>query len=229
VQGDRDAAANASRRIEGATGNRLARTRYLPAHVEIMLAVGDLDAARAASQELDETAATLNTKVLTAIACHARGSVYLAEGKPHAVLDPARHAFDVWQQIGAPYLAARMRVLMAKACAALDDVEGARLELKGAREVFEQLSAQPDLAMVDAICADLHRGRAGSLVSNHGLTGRELQILRLIATGKTNKAIARELSLSEKTVDRHVSNIFAKTNVSSRAAATAFAYDHKLI
>jgi DNA-binding NarL/FixJ family response regulator len=166
--------------------------------------------------------------VLTAIACHAQASVKLAEGSASAVLDPSRRAFEIWQKLGAPYLAARLRVLAAKACVALDDIEGARLELEAAREVFEQLGAQPDLAALDAIEASLARDRSRS-ASQRGLTDRELEVLRLVASGKTNKAIARELLLSEKTVDRHVSNIFTKLDVPTRAAATAFAYEHQLV
>lgn len=230
AHGDRDAAASAIRRVVGATSDPLQRTRFLPAHVEIMLAAGDLDEARAASRELQETASSLNTEVLFAIAAHACGAVQLAEGNAHAVLDPVRRAFETWQRIGAPYLAARLRVLLARACVALGDVEGARLELEGAREVFERLGARPDLAAVEAIGGGLDRDSEGSAPAGHcGLTERELQVLRLIASGKTNKAIARELSLSGKTVDRHVSNIFTKIDVSSRAAATAFAYENKLI
>jgi ATP/maltotriose-dependent transcriptional regulator MalT len=230
TQGDKDAAASAIRRVVGAPGDRLQRTRFLPAHVEIMLAIGDLDEARAASGELQETAASLNTEVLTAIAAHACGAVQLAEGNAHAVLDPVRRAFEIWQQLGAPYLAARLRVLLARACIALGDVEGARLELESAREVFDRLNALPDLAAVDAIDAGLSpEANDSTSTGQRGLTERELQVLRLVASGKTNKAIARELSLSEKTVDRHVSNIFTKVDVSSRAAATAFAYEHKLV
>jgi len=222
AQGDTGAAASASRRIVGATRERLARLRFLPAHVEIMLAVDDLDAARAASQELRDTAAAVDTDVLAAIADHARGSVELASGNPQAVLEPARRAFRIWQQIGAPYLAARLRVLLARACTALGDTEGAGLELLCAREVFEKLGALTDLAALDAIAK-------ADIVPSGSLTARELQVLRLLATGKTNKVMARELSLSEKTIDRHVSNIFAKVGVATRSAATAFAYEHKLI
>jgi DNA-binding CsgD family transcriptional regulator/tetratricopeptide (TPR) repeat protein len=230
AQGDSHAAASASRRVVGATQDRLQRTRFLPAHVEIMLQVGDLDEARVASRELQETASAYNTEVLAAIAGHARGAVLLAEGNAHATLDPVRRAFGIWQRIGAPYLAARLRVLLARACVALGDAEGARLELDSAREVFEHLGAGPDLATVAAIGASLDQDRKPtSRADRFGLTERELQVLRMIAEGKTNKVIARELSLSEKTVDRHVSNIFDKTDVSSRAAATAFAYEHKLI
>jgi DNA-binding CsgD family transcriptional regulator len=230
AQGDISAAATASRRMVGATHDRFARTRFLPAHVDIMLAAGDLAAARTASNELEDTAAKLNTDVLTAIAARAGGSVHLEEGKPHAVLDPVRRAFGIWQQLGAPYLAARQRVLLARACVALGDVEGARLELDAAHEVFEKLGARPDVAAVEAMFATLVRERqARAPAADHGLTAREIQVLRLVSKGKTNKAIARELSLSERTIDRHVSNIFAKADVSSRAAATAFAYERKLI
>ena len=229
VQGDVDAASSCSRRMIAATREHLARTRFLPAHVEIMLASGDVDEARAASRELEQAAATLNTDVLHAIAAHAVGSVNLAAGNPQAVLDPVRQAFAFWQQLGAPYLAARLRVLLARACAALDDVEGARLELECAFEVFERLGARPDIAAVESLMAGLDDSGKGAQKTACGLTERELQVLRLIASGKTNKAIARELSLSEKTVDRHVSNIFAKTDVNSRAAATAFAYERKLV
>jgi len=150
---------------------------------------------------------------------------------PERSTSPITTRTPFWQQIGAPYLAARLRVLLARACAALGDVEGARLELDGAREVFERLGARPDLAMIEALGASLDDNRKVVTLDerHHGLTDRELQVLRLIASGKTNKAIARELSLSDKTVDRHVSNIFTKVNVSSRAAATAFAYQHHLI
>jgi len=115
-------------------------------------------------------------------------------------------------------------MLVARACLALGDAEGARLELDAARPVFERLAARPDLEAADALQPRSSRRKPG-----HGLTERELQVLRLVATGKTNKEIARALSLSEKTVDRHVSNIFAKTDVNSRAAATAFAYERKLV
>jgi DNA-binding CsgD family transcriptional regulator len=161
--------------------------------------------------------------VLSALATHARGAVALADGEAQAALGALRHAWQLWQQIEVPYQAARVRALMGLACRALGDEDGGRLELDAARAVFVQLGAAPDLAWLDAL-----RQRAPSR-RPQGLTPRELQVLRLVATGKTNKAIASELCVSEKTVDRHVSNIFAKLHVSSRAAATAYAYEHKLI
>jgi DNA-binding CsgD family transcriptional regulator len=224
AEGDVGAAASASRRVVGATREPLARTRFLPAHVDIMLAAGDLEEARAASRELQESATALNTEVLVAIAARACAAVHLADGRAHDVMEPARRAFGIWQQLGAPYLAARLRVLIGRACAALEDVHCARLELECAIEVFEQLGADPDVAAVKALLATVD-----APATDCGLTDRELQVLRLIATGRTNKVIARELSLSEKTIDRHVSNIFVKLDVPSRAAATAFAYEHKLI
>jgi DNA-binding NarL/FixJ family response regulator len=112
----------------------------------------------------------------------------------------------------------------------LGDSEGAQLELACARESFAQLQAKPDMATLEAVAAALEaRGRQGTPTQQHRLTDRELQVLRLVASGKTNKAIARQLVLSGKTVDRHLSNILAKLDVPSRAAATAFAYKHDLI
>ncbi|HEX9297358.1 MAG TPA: LuxR C-terminal-related transcriptional regulator, partial [Polyangiaceae bacterium] len=133
-------------------------------------------------------------------------------------------AFRIWQQVGAPYIAARIRVLLGRACRALGDDDGAKLAFDAARSVFERLGAAPDVAMLDALENEKRKAP-----SSHGLTPRELEVIRLVAAGKTNKVIARELYLSEKTVDRHVSNIFTKLNVASRAAATAYAYEHQLI
>jgi DNA-binding CsgD family transcriptional regulator/tetratricopeptide (TPR) repeat protein len=230
AQGDENAAASASRRMVAATRDRFLRTRFLPAHVDIMLAVGDPEEASAASRELEETAACLMTEVLAALAARARASIRLAEGNSGSAIEPARHAFAIWQKLGAPYLAARVRVLIARAYTALGDVEGAQLELACARETFEALGAKPDLAIAEALGRSPGAGgRGGTQAADCRLTDRELQVLRLVASGKTNKGIARELELSEKTVDRHVSNIFAKVSVSSRAAATAFAYERKLI
>jgi DNA-binding CsgD family transcriptional regulator len=157
------------------------------------------------------------------MAAHARGALELAEGDAHAALGPLRRAFEVWQRVEAPYAAARVRVLVGLACRALGDEDGAGLELDAARLVFEQLEAAPDLVRIDSLIQRAPPGHP------HRLTGRELQVLRLVAAGKTNKAIATKLFLSEKTVERHLSNIFTKLDVPSRAAATAYAYEHKLI
>jgi DNA-binding NarL/FixJ family response regulator len=128
-----------------------------------------------------------------------------------------------WADVGAPYQAARVRVLIALANRALGDEEMAMLELAAARDAFERLGARPDVARVMQL-ADARATRASD-----GLTARETEVLALIATGKTNRAIAQALEISEKTVARHVSNIFTKLSLSSRAAATAYAYTHDLI
>jgi DNA-binding CsgD family transcriptional regulator len=216
AQGQTDAAV-------GATTDRVSRTRLLPALIEIMLAADEIQEAREACRELEETAASFDTNVMTAIAAHARGSLELAEGDARSALVSLRRAWQVWQQMEAPYMLARARVLMGLACRALGDDDGGELELAAARTLFEQLAARPDLLRVDALI------RGGAQDSAHGLSPRELQVLRRVAAGKTNKAIAAELFLSERTVDRHVSNIFTKLDVPSRAAATAYGYEHKLI
>jgi DNA-binding NarL/FixJ family response regulator len=134
-----------------------------------------------------------------------------------------RGAWQAWQELEAPYEAARVRVLVGLGCRALGDEEAGAMELEAARTVFAQLGAAPNLAQLEALA---HREAAWKA---HGLTERELQVLRLVATGATNHAIASQLFVAEKTVDRHVSNIFTKLGVSSRAAATAYAYQHRLL
>jgi DNA-binding NarL/FixJ family response regulator len=216
-------AVSAVRGALSATNNRLQRARLLPAAVEIALAAGDVDDARRACGELERLAADFGTDVLGAMAAQARGAVELADGHPDAALEPLRRAFRVWHEVGAPYIAARLRLLIARACRALSDRDTAARELDLAREVFERLGAAPDLAALAA------GDGAGGRAIPAGLSPRELEVLRLVASGKTNKAIAKQLCLSDKTIDRHVSNIFVKTNVASRAAATAFAYQHGLV
>jgi len=147
----------------------------------------------------------------------------LAEGRAQAALSALRQAFELWQQNEAPYETARVRLLIALACRKLGDAESAGLEFDAARALFDWLGAPPDLAYLDSL-----RKRA-TQAYQHGLTPRELQVLRQIAAGKTNKAIATELFVSERTIDRHVSNILTKLGVPSRAAATAYAYNHKLL
>jgi DNA-binding CsgD family transcriptional regulator len=224
AQGRAADAAGAIRGALSATTDRLHRARLLPAAVEIALAAGDGGEARRACDELERIAAEFGTEVLGAMAAHARGAVELADGQAQAALEPLRRAFRAWHEVGAPYIAARLRVLIARACRALGDKDTAALELDLARGVFERLGAAPDLAALAA--PDAARGR---VATPGGLSARELEVLRLVASGKTNKLIAKQLCLSEKTIDRHVSNIFVKTKVASRAAATAFAYQHGLV
>jgi DNA-binding CsgD family transcriptional regulator len=224
VQGNLDLAQGSIRRIMATPCDRLQRVRLLPACAEIMLAVREIEAARKVCTELREIADQLGTEVLAAMAAQVEAAVTLAEGNPQRALELARKAFPIWQRVGAPYEAARTRILSGMACRGLGDDEGARLELNAAAAMLEQLGAAPELARV-AKLVPVPQQQTGA---SHGLTPRELEVLRLVAAGKTNKAIARELFVSDKTVDRHLSNIFAKLDVSTRTAAAAFAYEHKL-
>jgi DNA-binding CsgD family transcriptional regulator len=217
------AAEAAIRRIAAETSEAGRRAGLLPAFVEIMLAVGDVDAARDACAELDAVAEGREDGVLGAMAAQARGTVELASGNTEAALGALRHAGQVWQQLGAPYEQARARMLVGRACRALGDEDAASLELEAARAAFSELGATVDLARLDLVTS----GSSGT--NAHGLTDRELEVLRHLAAGVTNKEIAAELVLSVRTVDRHVSNIFVKLGVSSRAAATAYAHEHGLL
>jgi len=216
-----NAAAATLRRVTNATRNRFERTRLLPAYVEVMLAVGDVSAAREGCRELEQLAADLDAVVLHAMAASARGSVELAEGRAQAALFSLRRAVRLWNEVEAPYPAARARALLGLACRALGDSDGAALELDACRLAFQQLGAAPDIACIDALVSKATPHAAG-------LTLRELQVLRLVSEGKTNRAIAAELSRSERTVDRHLCNILTKLGAPSRAAATAYAYEHRL-
>lgn len=223
AQGQPDIAAAAIRRAARVTTEQSRRARLLPACVEIFLSSGDIQEARAACCELEELARGFDADALRAVAAQARGAVELAEGNAEASLLSLRSAAELWQELEAPYQVAAVRVLMGVANQALGDDEGGRLELDAARAVFEKLGATLDLRRMDAFT------RPAPSARTHGLSARELEVLRLIACGMTNKAIAGKLFLSERTIDRHVSNIFAKLGVSSRAAATAYAYEHELL
>lgn len=223
AQGRADAAVQALRRASAAASAPLARVKLLPALVEILLANKAVTEARAAATELEQIAATFGAEPLNALAARARGAVELAEGSAQLALQSLRPAFGVMQQLEAPYLTAQTRVLLACACQALGDEDTAALEIAAARAAFAKLGALTDVTAIDALVA-----RAAG-PGAFGLSARELEVLRLVASGKTNRLIASELCLSEKTVDRHVSNIFHKLSVPSRAAATAFAYENKLV
>jgi DNA-binding CsgD family transcriptional regulator/tetratricopeptide (TPR) repeat protein len=219
AQRNAKAAAATIRRAVAEATEPSRRVALLPAHVEIMLAVDAIEDARRGCSELEELAGGYESGMVGALAAHARGATELGDGNPRAALGPLRRAVEAWRDLGAPYEAARSRVLVALGCQALGDGDAADMELDAARTVFAELGAEPDLERVSRPGA---AGRAG-------LTARELEVLRLVAAGNTNRAIAGELVLSERTVDRHVSNIYAKLDVSSRAAATAYAYEHGLI
>jgi DNA-binding CsgD family transcriptional regulator len=222
ARGEQDAAAAAIRRAVGEATEPLRRAGLLPAYVEIMLAVGGVDEARRASGELEELAQDQPGGMLGALSSLARGAVALADGEPWVALVAAREACHAWQELGAPYETARARVVVARACRELGDADAEELELDAARLAFQRLGAVPDVARVERL------GRSGPETPG-GLTAREVEVLRLVASGRTNRAIAEELVISEKTVARHISNIFTKLRISSRSAATAYAYEHDLV
>jgi DNA-binding CsgD family transcriptional regulator/tetratricopeptide (TPR) repeat protein len=235
AQGSVDLAVQAVRRALSANVGGLRRVRYLPAYVEIMLAAGDADAARSGCEELSQVAAEFGGDVLSAMVDNARGSLLLAANDASAALEPLRTALAVWQRLDAPYIAARVRVLLARACRELGDTDGAVLEQHAAQTLFERLGAAPDLATLEANCnvvpaePGARDKQSSSRMQQHNLSPRELEVLRLVAAGKTNKQIGRDLGVSEKTIDRHVSNMFAKLQVSSRTAAAAYAFEHGLV
>jgi DNA-binding NarL/FixJ family response regulator len=223
AQGNVEAAGTAVRRMLEETREPRGRARVLGAAVEIMLAQHDVASARNAADELSQIARSFESQVLQAAAAQARGAVALAAGESGAALDLLRDAWAAWQVLHAPYEIGRVRELIGRAYRQMGDEDGAQMEFDAAQETFDRLGASPDAARVAALVAP-----AGSPASG-ALTGRELEVLRLVATGKTNRAIALELSISEKTVARHLSNIFTKLDLPSRSAATAYAYEHKLL
>ena len=222
AQGDASAAAAAiSRMLEGTT-DRVGRSAILRAYVEIMLACGKTTEARVATLELKELAEAFDAPFLHAVAAKAEGAVLLAEGEPAAALVPLRSAWTEFSQLQAPYEGARVRVLLGLACRALGDEQGAELDLDAARATFVELGARPDVARIDGLSA-----RPASEAA-FGLSPRELEVLRLVSSGESNRSIAEKLFISERTVERHLSNIYGKLDVSSRTAAAAFAFEHGL-
>ncbi len=222
-QGDHDAAVAAIRRVLDETTEPMRRAGLLPAYIEIMLAVDDLDEARRGRQELEEITEGYRGGTMGATVAHARGAMALADGDARGALASLRESTELWHELGAPYESARVRVLVGLACRQLGDVDAGEMELDAARRVFQELGAAPELARVEKLVDRAAPKTAG------GLTPREVEVVRLVATGRTNRAIADELVISEKTVARHVSNVFTKLGVSSRSAVTAYAYEHDLV
>jgi DNA-binding CsgD family transcriptional regulator len=221
AQGRNGQAAAAIRRALVEATDVRQKARVLPAAVEVLLVTGDVPAAAAAARELAHFADEYDTPAVQAVASYAAGAVRLAEGAPEQASAPLRRALQLWRELDVPHEAARTRVLIASACRALGDEDAATMELDAARQVFVELGAVPDVARVDGLRA---RSRQPG-----GLSPRELEVVRLLAAGRSNQAIATELVLSEKTVARHVSNIFAKLGVRSRTAAAAYAFEHGLV
>jgi DNA-binding CsgD family transcriptional regulator len=218
AEGQVDAAVAAIHRALEEARDRKARARVLIGAVDVFIAAGDVKAARDAAAELTAIALELDAPLIRAHARQAEGAVLLAESNPQAALDPLREAASMWRELDVPYETARVGVSIALACRALGNRDGAIFEFEAARRAFEQLGARPDVARVAALAGSSEQK------STSPLTPREVEVLGLLATGRTNRAIAQHLRISEKTVARHLSNIFNKLGVSTRSAATAYAY-----
>jgi ATP/maltotriose-dependent transcriptional regulator MalT len=223
AQGRTDAAVSALVRALAETHEPSARCRVLAAQIDALLASGDVEAAATAADELSALVSGKGFALLEAVGLRAQGAIALRQGRALEALTSLRTAFNTWRDMDMPYEMAQTRVLMAQACRDLGDEDGAMLDLEAAREAFLRLGARPDAERV----AGMRGGEPAR--GDGGLTPRELEVLRLVAAGNTNRAIAEALVLSEKTVARHVSNIFARLGISSRSAATAYAYEHHLL
>lgn len=220
ARGRTPAAVAAVRRSLAETEGTVHRCRLLPAAVEVLLAGGCEQEAAAAAAELARIAESFGCGALRAMAAYGAGLVALTTGDPALALRQAKPARQLWSGLNAPYEAARARVLLARAFRELGDEDSATGELTAALETFGRLGAGPA------------RGEAEKLLRRQapgGLTPRELDVLRLVAAGNSNTEIARQLVLSEKTVARHLSNIFTKLEVPSRTAAAAYAHEHDLL
>ncbi len=223
AEGRVSVAAAAIKRVLDESSDRQSRCRVLPAYVDIMLAAHQVSAAKTAADELFTIAETLEAPFLRAAAAHARGAGLLAQGDPAGALIELRRAVSIWRQMEAPYESARVRALVGQACRALGDADSAEIEFEAADQVFQEMGAAPDAERLRQLIS------SADLSYPNGLTAREVQVLSLVATGRTNREISSRLMISEHTVARHLQNIFGKLGVSSRTAATAFALEHSLI
>jgi DNA-binding CsgD family transcriptional regulator len=222
AQGKAEAARTGLRlALSGETGSRMRRARLLAAQLDVALAMSDVETARTASAELDAIAAGYATPALDATAATARGALRLAEDDVAGALDSLRHAISIWRELRMPYEAAGARTRYALALRKDGAEEDAASELRVAVAAFERLGAVTDARAAGQLLV----GPAGL---PRGLTARQVEVLRLVAAGKSNREIAIELVISEHTVARHLQNMFMKLDVSSRSAATAFAFEHDL-
>ncbi len=223
AQGQLDAAVASIRGALLDTHVRSSRAPLLAAAVEILLAARDVQNASAASTELTDIATTIGAPLLHGASAHATGAVCLGEEQIAGAARSLREAWEIWRDLQIPYEEAQTCLLMAAVCDRRGDHDGRRLELDAARTLFAQLGAEPCLARIAEQFEGAKSPSAGPL------SEREAQVLRLLAAGRTNREVAEALFISEKTVARHVSNIFDKLGVSSRTAATAWAYQHNLV
>ena len=219
AQGDLDGAGRAAQRMLDECGVGPARSRLLAAAVEVRLANGDTAAARQLVDELASLAEETGTEMLAALATYARGTVLLAAGDATSAITALRAACRAWRDLHAPYEVARARFQLGLAYRAAGDHDAADFELDDARATFTSLGAAADLA----------RFESSTSAERGVLTQRECEVLRLVAAGRTNREIAVELVISEHTVSRHLQNMFVKLGVTSRAAATAYGYEHHLV
>jgi DNA-binding CsgD family transcriptional regulator len=196
------------------------RHRILAAAVEILLGAGDIERARDAARELQELAHSFGCSSLHAVAAHAAGRIEIEAGDAAGALPYLRKAIQQWTALGCPYETARAQVLVGRACAALGDTDSSTMQFEAARRVFDMLGAAPARDEVIELSSPQR--------PPDGLTAREVEVLRLVAAGKSNAQIADALVLSERTVARHLSNIFNKIDVPSRTAAAAYAYERGL-
>jgi DNA-binding CsgD family transcriptional regulator len=199
------------------------RAEALAAQAEIAMAGHDLATARCAADELSKIATRIGAEFLLAVAACTQGAVLLAEGDTPSAVVSLRQALATFRHLEAPYEAARVQVCLARAYRAQGNDESASHELQAAREVFRKLGAVTELGRIVAPVALPATSPAGPL------TQREIEVVKLVASGITNREIAKKLNISEKTVARHLNNIFNKLDLSSRAAATAYAYQHGLL
>jgi DNA-binding NarL/FixJ family response regulator len=220
ARGRTAAAVNAVRRLLDEPRDPVHRSQLLPGAVEVLLETGRVEAAAAASDELTALADAFGCEGLRGHALHARAQCLLAADEPAAAATAARAAEGVWRGLTAPYEVARAQVLLGRALRQLGDEDSATSELARARRTFQDLGARP----AEQVAAGLLRPGRPS-----GLTEREVEVLRLVASGRSNPEIAAALVLSDKTVARHLSNIFTKLDVSSRTAAAAYAFENRLL
>jgi DNA-binding NarL/FixJ family response regulator len=207
--GDAAGAARSVRSAVAAVGaDPLSRAPLCAAMVEIAIAAGRLDDAVAAASELEATAATYATSGLEAMAAAARGAVLLAEGQAEEALPVLREACRRWYELGAAYDAAGTCVRLAEAYRALGDAVSAAAEVERAKAAYERLGVHPPM-----------------WESPDGLTPRECEVLALVADGRSNRQIGEALYISDRTVARHLTNIFHKIGVTSRTQAARYAID----
>ncbi|CAN5495522.1 hypothetical protein BH23BAC1_BH23BAC1_47090 [soil metagenome] len=223
AQGQKDAAKISINNALNEAKNTFSRIRILPAYIEIMLTDGYSQEVQSAADELAAIAEKFKTPYIQAVSAHSRGTVLLSRGDAHAALKVLRQAYSFWNELDIPYEVARVRLLTGIAYKKAGDEDSAAMEMAAAQWTFRELNAIPDLTRTNSL---IKADTGGDL---HGLTLREHQVLRLVAAGDTNKSIASKLFISERTVERHMSNIFNKLDVTSRTAASTYALKHKIV